>query len=452
MVVNQHQVADHPLEWWSSIFKNTISSIGNTLLVGIPYHEPVALTRAWCMWEILCTLDTSTTLTLLLPPSDRKMMLAKRAFKYQPSMHVDSRRMQASKAIDLKVIQQALEGSIGYDAFDKVIKAQLQSVFLAPIWEQRCNPNEVPRTLTEKLGALLLTVCGEKVGELFNNAALTGRLLSSAEKTTIQRLLHLGAIDVNHDLWSCCYNMKYPNNYRIYGWNWSTPDEYARIAQPLLESAIDAQRVDDVALVLQLGADPTSKTFGTGGKTMLGLASEGSHPIKQLLEAAIVEWTASPKSFNLSPFLCLQCENECHPSDKFQFSSCGHVYCHPCASRALLGQFTNTNGHLSGNDDSGNGENSRARESVDLLLECPVCANPVDNNGFRVVELVHREPGAQQFVRCLVKNVFSEFEQEARVFFCSFEDCLGVFVRWGNNTVPPEFCLFCQTKPDRKTK
>ena len=41
------------------------------LLVLAPWRAPVPLTRAWCIWEVFCTVDTDTELRVLLPAAER---------------------------------------------------------------------------------------------------------------------------------------------------------------------------------------------------------------------------------------------------------------------------------------------------------------------------------------------------------------------------------------------
>ena len=70
-VVNQHVNADRGFDWWSSTFRQAVKTIGRTLLVLAPWRAPVTLNRAWCIWEVFCTVDTDTELRLLLPAAER---------------------------------------------------------------------------------------------------------------------------------------------------------------------------------------------------------------------------------------------------------------------------------------------------------------------------------------------------------------------------------------------
>lgn len=69
--VNQHQ-GDMPAEWWDTTFRTAVGALGHTLLVLTPWDKPVAISRVWCLWEILCTIDQGCELTVLMPESQRR--------------------------------------------------------------------------------------------------------------------------------------------------------------------------------------------------------------------------------------------------------------------------------------------------------------------------------------------------------------------------------------------
>ncbi len=70
LVNNQWDTSARSFTWWSSAFKQNVKSIGHTLLVLSPWHDPVPLTRAWCLYELLCTEMTSSHLSIQLPFSE----------------------------------------------------------------------------------------------------------------------------------------------------------------------------------------------------------------------------------------------------------------------------------------------------------------------------------------------------------------------------------------------
>ena len=47
--VNQHASAQVPPDWWFTTFKEAVASIGHTVLILMPWDDPISLTRAWCI-------------------------------------------------------------------------------------------------------------------------------------------------------------------------------------------------------------------------------------------------------------------------------------------------------------------------------------------------------------------------------------------------------------------
>jgi tetratricopeptide (TPR) repeat protein len=57
---SQHSTQNKPFEWWRGTFMNAVRKLGNVLMVLDPWDNPVTLTRAWCIIELLaCELTQS---------------------------------------------------------------------------------------------------------------------------------------------------------------------------------------------------------------------------------------------------------------------------------------------------------------------------------------------------------------------------------------------------------
>src|SRR5690606_19690121 len=57
IVVNQHVRTNVSQEWWSKVFRSNVQRIGHTILVLGDWASPMPLTRAWCLWEILSSIE-----------------------------------------------------------------------------------------------------------------------------------------------------------------------------------------------------------------------------------------------------------------------------------------------------------------------------------------------------------------------------------------------------------
>jgi hypothetical protein len=62
--INQHQETSLDYGWWATTFRNAIAEFGHTVMVLMPWDDPIPLKRAWCLFELFCTHDTGS---LLIP-------------------------------------------------------------------------------------------------------------------------------------------------------------------------------------------------------------------------------------------------------------------------------------------------------------------------------------------------------------------------------------------------
>jgi len=64
MFVNDQWTAlEKPFEWWATTFKEAVEEIGHTVVVMLPWQAPIALTRVWCLFEIVCSKKLSIALS-----------------------------------------------------------------------------------------------------------------------------------------------------------------------------------------------------------------------------------------------------------------------------------------------------------------------------------------------------------------------------------------------------
>ena len=128
-VVDEHASQAFPPEWWETAFANAVASIGHTCVMSTPWNAPLVITRAWCLWEIFCTLDAESVgckLTLALPESEETAMLEAFAKDGEdavlaPFAKIDSRLAEATNPDDLAKIQLAIERGPGHNALNSAV-------------------------------------------------------------------------------------------------------------------------------------------------------------------------------------------------------------------------------------------------------------------------------------------------------------------------------------------
>ena len=121
-VVNQHTNATRGFEWWSSTFRQAVKTIGRTLLVLAPWRAPLPLGRAWCIWEIFCTVDTETELRVLLPAAERAAFATALVEDFDSIVKVvcavDVEKAEAHDPADRDNIFAAVRGTCGFHALN----------------------------------------------------------------------------------------------------------------------------------------------------------------------------------------------------------------------------------------------------------------------------------------------------------------------------------------------
>ena len=81
-----HHMRDHPTSTpyypigptlSSALFIHSTTLLGfkRTVMVLAPFHDPVPLTRAWCLWELFCTIKTNSVFEVAMSSEERTRFL-----------------------------------------------------------------------------------------------------------------------------------------------------------------------------------------------------------------------------------------------------------------------------------------------------------------------------------------------------------------------------------------
>eukprot|EP00051_Salpingoeca_urceolata_P024110 m.420459 g.420459 ORF g.420459 m.420459 type:complete len:735 (-) comp20189_c0_seq3:296-2500(-) len=129
---DQLSAVSRPFEWWTTTFRDSISAIGSVVAVLHPWHKPIPVERAWCLFELHTTLSSGTPLTLLLPPGEGQALVDAVRDDYESLVRamadVSVSHAQASQATDRDMILRAIdETEHGRAGMDEEIKKQLRA-------------------------------------------------------------------------------------------------------------------------------------------------------------------------------------------------------------------------------------------------------------------------------------------------------------------------------------
>jgi len=108
-VEDQNSTDNKPEGYFFTAFRDAVESIGRTILILMPLRSAIPLSRAWCVWEIFCSIAGSgVELSIALPPSERmeleRMLREEFDEVVRIFMNVDTERSEAFLESDRKEI------------------------------------------------------------------------------------------------------------------------------------------------------------------------------------------------------------------------------------------------------------------------------------------------------------------------------------------------------------
>jgi len=115
---NQHDAPNLSYKWWCENFKEAIKNFGKVVLVIEPWTDPTPIKRAWCLWEIFCTIDTDSEFHVAMceeQHKDFKLRLVSDFENIRTSLSkIDARRAEAWVKSDRDKIFAAIENAVGF--------------------------------------------------------------------------------------------------------------------------------------------------------------------------------------------------------------------------------------------------------------------------------------------------------------------------------------------------
>jgi hypothetical protein len=137
---SQHDTAEKDFEWWVQVFKKNVLQIGHTLLV-LQWDNPIPLSRAWCIWEIFCSVNADSTtgrravLEVIMPPQDEDSLVSALSTRFEEVVEklstVDIIDAQASVEEDKNRIFAAISETLGVDEINRCVSEELRAWLLS---------------------------------------------------------------------------------------------------------------------------------------------------------------------------------------------------------------------------------------------------------------------------------------------------------------------------------
>jgi hypothetical protein len=130
--VNQFAASTYSQDFWTNTFKDQVKEIGHTLLILHPWNRPIPLTRAWCVWEMYCTVDTKARLDIRMPLNDSKQLehsIMKDILNTATMLGeaVNAEKAEAWMKEDQDMIHNAIKDTVGFEKLNGIIRYRLNA-------------------------------------------------------------------------------------------------------------------------------------------------------------------------------------------------------------------------------------------------------------------------------------------------------------------------------------
>lgn len=116
---------------FDEMLRGAMSKAGHTLFVCYPWYKPVSVTRIWCLFEVLISLEPQNNITFspVLDPEEKdafaKALLEDTSALIQIFINVDARRAEAWKKSDTDMIFGWIQKSVGIERMNEALQQGL---------------------------------------------------------------------------------------------------------------------------------------------------------------------------------------------------------------------------------------------------------------------------------------------------------------------------------------
>jgi len=133
-VNNQHRAPNLSYKWWCGRFKEAIRSFGKVVLVLQPWTDPIPITRAWCLWEIFCTIDTGSEFNVAMCAEQHRDFKTRLVTNFEDirlaMSKIDARRADAWNKKDRDKIFAAIEDAVGFAKLNESVIGKMRDWLL----------------------------------------------------------------------------------------------------------------------------------------------------------------------------------------------------------------------------------------------------------------------------------------------------------------------------------
>jgi len=127
---NQLLAPNLDFNWWATTFKEAIHEFGYTLMILAPWKNPTPLTRAWCLYEIYCTVETNSKFEVAMSDEEEtdfsNVLCSDFDAVNKLLAIVNVSNSQCYKIEDRQRIFHAIENGVGFKKINTLIFSRLR--------------------------------------------------------------------------------------------------------------------------------------------------------------------------------------------------------------------------------------------------------------------------------------------------------------------------------------
>jgi len=121
---NQHKAPNREFTWWQTVFTDSIERLKNTLLV-LEWDDPKPLKRAWCLWEMVSTVNTKCNFQIIMSPKNHKSFSTALVEDFNSLAvkicNVEVKNAESFNRSDRDNIFKAVEATAGFEEVNKQV-------------------------------------------------------------------------------------------------------------------------------------------------------------------------------------------------------------------------------------------------------------------------------------------------------------------------------------------
>ena len=146
---NQHKAVDLDFNYWATTFMLAIQKFSHTVMILSPWNDPIPLTRAWCLWELYCTVNTHSKFDIAMTKESYKQFVRDILNDADGEINkmlatIDVERSQCFYQSDQERIFDVIKKDVGFSQLNSLVFERLRN-WVIETFENKLKDPDVSR-------------------------------------------------------------------------------------------------------------------------------------------------------------------------------------------------------------------------------------------------------------------------------------------------------------------